>query len=60
MNEIINKLSNLSLEEVADIVARMFNDTTEAGAVILDAALTSLESKMPESDFIRFCDKLAA
>ena len=60
MNEMINKLSALSLEEVADIAARMFNDTTSAGGLILDAALSALETKMPEADFIRFCDKLAA
>lgn len=60
MNEMIAKLSALSLEEVADIVARMFNDMSAEGGLILDAALAALESKMPAADFIRFCDKLAA
>lgn len=57
MNE---KLSNLSIEQVAEIAARMFNDTTTEGGLILDAALTVLEEKMEESDFVRFCEKLAA
>jgi hypothetical protein len=59
MNEIINKLSTLSVEEVAEIAARMFNETASEAAIILDAALSVLESKMPEADFIRFCEKMA-
>ena len=59
MNEIINKLSALSVEEVAEIAARMFNETASEAAIILDAALSVLESKMPEADFIRFCEKMA-
>ena len=57
MNE---KLYNLSIEQVAEIAARMFNDTTTEGGLVLDAALTVLEEKMEESDFVRFCEKLAA
>ena len=58
--ELTNKLSRLNMDEVAEIVARMFNDTRDEAGVVLDAALAVLETKMPEADFIRFCDKLAA
>ena len=60
MNAIANKLSLLSLEEVADIAARMNADTSNEAGIVLEAALEVLETKMPEADFIRFCDKLAA
>jgi hypothetical protein len=60
MNAIANKLSLLSLEEVADIAARMNADTSNEAGIVLEAALEVLETKMPEADFVRFCDKLAA
>jgi hypothetical protein len=60
MNEILNKLSALTSEELADIVSRMFNDTAAEAGIILDAALAALEAKMNESDFIRFCERLSA
>lgn len=60
MNAIANKLSLLSLEEVADIAARMNADTSNEAGIVLEAALEVLETKMTEADFIRFCDKLAA
>lgn len=58
-NELTNKLSKLNMNEVAEIVARMFNDTRDEAGIILDAALEVLETKMPEADFVRFCEKLA-
>jgi hypothetical protein len=59
-NELTNKLSKLSMEEVAEIVARTFNDTRDEAGIVLDVALAILETKMSQTDFIRFCDKLAA
>lgn len=59
-NELTNKLSKLSMEEVAEIVARTFNDTRDEAGIVLDVALAVLETKMAQADFIRFCDKLAA
>jgi len=53
-------LTTISIEQIAEIAARMFNDTTIEGGLVFDAALAALESKMSEDDFIRFCEKLAA
>jgi len=53
-------LATLSIEQIAEIAFRMFNDTTSEGGLVLDAALAALEEKMSEDDFIRFCEKLAA
>jgi len=57
MNEL---LATLSIEQIAEIAARMFNDTTSEGGLVIDAALAALQIKMEESDFIRFCEKLSA
>jgi hypothetical protein len=60
MNEIINRLASLEITQLGEIADRMFDDTTDEGGIILDAALAALESKMSEADFVRFCEKLAA
>lgn len=60
MNEIIKRLASLEIPQLGEIAARMFDDTTDEGGIVLDAALAALESKMSEADFVRFCEKLAA
>lgn len=50
----------MSMEEVAEIAARMFNDMRDEAGLVLDAALAVLETKMSQADFIRFCNKLSA
>jgi len=58
MKELIEKLSALPIDQIAEIVTALKNDfSTEAG-IVWNAALGVLESKMSEADFVRFCDKL--
>lgn len=59
-NQLTDKLSLLSFDEIAEIAASMFNDTRDEAGMVLDAALEVLESKMSSDDFVRFCDKLTA
>jgi hypothetical protein len=54
---ISKKLNAMTIDELAEIAASMFTNDTDEGAVVLEFALAALESKMPESDFIRFCEK---
>lgn len=57
-NALTEKLSKLNIDELAEIVGRMMNDTRSEATVVIDAALSVMESKMPEADFVRFCEKL--
>ena len=59
-NQLADKISLLSFDEIAEIAASMFNDPRAEAGMVLDAALEVLESKMSSDDFVRFCDKLAA
>lgn len=59
-NELTDKMMNLSTEEVAEIAATTNADMSDAAGLVLEAALEVLEQKMESSDYIRFCDKLAA
>ena len=57
-NMLTEKLSKLNIDELAEIVGRMMNDTRSEATAVIDAALSVMESKMPEGDFVRFCEKL--
>lgn len=59
-NELTAKMTGMGIEELGEIVARMFNDTRAEAGFVLEAALSVLETKMSEADFVRFCDKIAA
>jgi hypothetical protein len=56
-NELTNKISQMNIDEIVEIVNRSFIDARDEAAIVLDAALEALESKMPEADFVRFCSK---
>ncbi len=43
MNEIINRLTSMEIEQLGEIAAKMFEDQTDHGGIILDAALTVLD-----------------
>jgi len=57
-NAITARLSSLSIAEIADIAANMANTVSDEATIVLDAALSVLEIKMTEADFVRFCEKL--
>jgi hypothetical protein len=57
-NAITARLSSLSIAEIADIAAKMANTVSDEATIVLDAALSVLETKMTEADFVRFCEKL--
>ena len=59
-NKLTEKLSLLPFDQIAEIAASMFNETSDESGMVLEAALEVLESKMSSDDFVRFCDKLAA
>lgn len=57
-NALTEKLSGLSTDQVAEIAARLSKDYSNEAGIALEAAMQVLESRMPEADFVRFCEKL--
>jgi len=47
----------MNIDQIVEIVNRSFLDVRDEAAIVLEAALAVLESKMPQADFVRFCDK---
>jgi hypothetical protein len=57
-NALTEKMAKMNIDELAEIVGRLMNDTSSEATMVIDAALSAIESKMPEADFVRFCEKL--
>ena len=58
MNEIKNRLAAMTVDQLSEVVASLSRDMRDEADVVFSAALEVLEGKMPEADFVRFCDKL--
>jgi hypothetical protein len=56
-NELTNRIAEMNIDQIVEIVNRSFLDVRDEAAIVLEAALAVLESKMPQADFVRFCDK---
>jgi hypothetical protein len=56
-NELTNRISEMNIDQIVEVVNRSFLDVRDEAGIVLQAALAVLESKMPQADFIRFCEK---
>ena len=56
-NELTNRISEMNIDQIVEVVNRSFLDVRDEAGIVLEAALAVLESKMPQADFIRFCEK---
>lgn len=58
MNAIISKLNQLNNEQLKDAVAKLAADFRDGADVVFNAALEILESRLPEAEFVDFCDAI--
>ena len=56
-NELTNRIAQMNIDQIVEIVNRSFLDARDEAGIVLAAALAVLESKMSEADFVRFCEK---
>jgi len=60
MNALTAKIAALSTAQLREVVAGLFVDLREEAGTALDAALVELERRLPEGEFVAFCDALYA
>lgn len=60
MNAIIAKLNALKTAQIIEITDALANRFDEEAGIVTDAALDILMQRLPEDEFIAYCDKLAA
>ena len=58
MDKINAKVSALPLKTLKEMAVALFNDSREGSEIVLSAVLSALEAKMPETEFVAFCDAI--
>lgn len=52
------KMQTLTTNDLIIEVKKLVNDFSDAGSLVMDVALDILMERMPENEFVKFCDSL--
>ena len=55
---LMDAVAGYTVDQLCEMAARLSADFRPEAGTVLDAVLATLMAKMPEADFVRFCDKL--
>jgi hypothetical protein len=55
---LMDAVAGYTVEQLCEMAAKLSTDFRDEAGTVLDAVLATLMAKMPEADFVRFCDKL--
>lgn len=58
MDKINAKIFTLSVATLKEMATTLFTDTREESEIVLNAILSVLEIKLPETEFVAFCDAI--
>jgi hypothetical protein len=58
MEAIKAKIKGLATSMVKEVIAGLANDFRDSADVALSVALDELQTRIPEADFISFCESL--
>src|ERR1700744_6385690 len=58
MNKIAAKVSKLSTEMLKDMAAKLNDDFRDGADLVQSAVLDALMARLPEAEFVAFCDSL--
>lgn len=56
--KMISVAQSLSVEALKAEIKKWMSDTSDDAGVMFNVLLTALENKMPEADYVAFCDAL--
>jgi len=52
------KMQTISTNDLMAEIKKLVNDFSDAGSLVMDVALDILMERLPESEFVNFCDSL--
>jgi hypothetical protein len=52
------KVSSLSVAMLKEIATKMYTDSRDEADMVLSAAIDALMTKMPEAEFVAFCEEM--
>jgi hypothetical protein len=58
MEKIIAKISPLSVKALKELAVKLNGDLSTEASIVLDAIMDTLMNRMPEDEFVSFCDTL--
>lgn len=58
MEKIIAKASAAKTSQIKEMIETLNQDLSDAASVVFEALLTILESRLPEHEFVEFCETL--
>lgn len=58
MEKITARIAKLSTEMLKDMIRKLNNDFRDGADLVQSAALDALMSRIPEAEFVAFCDAL--
>lgn len=60
MNAIIAKAQIANTAQLKEMSVSLMADVRDEATLVLDAVLTILENRLPETEFVSFCEELEA
>lgn len=51
-------MQTISTNDLMAEIKKLVNDFSDAGSLVMDVALDILMERLPESEFVNFCDSL--
>lgn len=58
MDKINAKVFALPLKTLKEMAIALFNDDRDGSEIVLSAVLSALQVKLPEVEFVAFCDAI--
>lgn len=50
------RVSSMSVEALKAMARQLFTDTRDGAEIVFSAVLAALDAKMPEAEFVAFCE----
>jgi hypothetical protein len=59
MDKINAKVAGMPISTLKEMAVKLFSDQREGTEIVLSAVLNALEARMPEKEFVEFCEGIA-
>lgn len=58
MEKITAYIANVSTAQLQEMAGKLFTDNQEGADIVFTAVMDALEARMPEVEFVDFCDDI--
>lgn len=57
---LLTKFDEMTVAEIKAVIRELWNDFRDGADTVIESGLSALESRLPEAEFVRFCELLEA